>query len=114
VSKVIVAITDIKHNDIKIKAGDPIPVDQFDKDTLLKLYEIGSIDKVERDDEVEKPGLTKEDLKDAGTKVAAPKVEEPPKVVEPDPGTPKVVEETSVAATDPSKPAAKSTSGGTK
>ena len=82
-------------------------VDQFDKDTLLKLYEIGAIDKVERDDEVEKPGLTKEDLKDAGTNIP------PAKVAEPDLGTPKVAEETSVAVTDPSKPAAKS-NGGTK
>lgn len=76
--KMVIAVTDIKYNDLRIKSGEPIPVDQFDKDTLLKLYEIGSIDKVEMDEE-EASGLTPDDLKDAGTNVAAPKaeVEEP-------------------------------------
>ena len=71
-SKIIVAVTNIKHNDLRIAAGDPIPIDQFDKDTLLKLYEIGAIDKVDSG-EPEDVSITSEDLKDAGT--AAPKAE---------------------------------------
>ena len=71
-SKVIIAVTDIKYNDLRIKAGDAIPIDQFDADMLVKLYELGSIDKVEVTDTVEETGLTSEDLKDAGTNMAAP------------------------------------------
>lgn len=85
--KMVVAVTDIKYNDLRIKAGEPIPVDQFDKDTLVKLYEIGSIDKVEMDEE-EASGLTSEDLKDAGTNVAAPKPESEEVPVEPPVDTP--------------------------
>ena len=81
-SKIIVAVTNIKHNDLRIAAGDPIPIDQFDKDTLLKLYEIGAIDKVDSG-EPEDVSITSEDLKDAGT--AVPKAE----VKVEDSGTPK-------------------------
>lgn len=80
-SKVIVAVTNIKHNNLKIAAGQPVPIEEFDKDSLLKLYELGAIAKVDAEDVGEEDhSITAEDLQAAGSNLEPPKTEEPVKV----------------------------------
>jgi hypothetical protein len=95
VSKIIVAVTNIKHNNLKITAGDPIPIEEFDKDSLLKLYELGVIAKVDAEDVEEDKSLTPEDMHGVGANVKAP---------EPDAGTPKTPEELAAKSTPVSAP----------
>jgi hypothetical protein len=73
-SKIVIAVTNIKHNGVRYLANEPIPVEEFTKAQIESLYDAGAI-KIQEvaDASEEKPEDSVEKPKETGS---SPKADE--------------------------------------